>query len=61
MTSPSELAWQMGRPVRYGGEKGGVEERIRAMAAMAEEVLKPYYPPRKPASAATSPASRSAS
>ena len=28
-----ELAWQMGRPVRYGGEKGGVEERIRAMAA----------------------------
>ena len=20
-----ELAWQMGRPVRYGGEKGGVE------------------------------------
>ena len=28
-----ELAWQMGRPVRYGGEKGGVEERVRAMAA----------------------------
>ena len=26
-----ELAWQMGRPVRYGGEKGGVEERVRAM------------------------------
>ena len=22
-----ELAWQMGRPVRYGGEKSGVEER----------------------------------
>ena len=42
-----ELAWQMGRPVRYGGEKGGVEERIRAMAAMAEEALKPYYPPEK--------------
>src|SRR4051794_16947028 len=39
-----ELAWQMGRPIRYGGEKGGVEERIRAMAAMAEEVLRPYSP-----------------
>lgn len=36
-----ELAWQMGRPVRYGGEKGGVEERIRAMSALAEEALNP--------------------
>jgi acyl-CoA reductase-like NAD-dependent aldehyde dehydrogenase len=42
-----ELAWQMGRPVRYGGEKGGLEERVRAMAAFAEEALKPYYPPEK--------------
>ncbi len=42
-----ELAWQMGRPVRYGGEKGGVEERVRAMVAMAEEALKPYCPPEK--------------
>jgi acyl-CoA reductase-like NAD-dependent aldehyde dehydrogenase len=42
-----ELAWQMGRPVRYGGEKGAAEERIRAMAALAEEALKPYYPPAK--------------
>jgi acyl-CoA reductase-like NAD-dependent aldehyde dehydrogenase len=42
-----ELAWQMGRPVRYGGEKGGVEERIRAMVAMAEETLKPYMPAEK--------------
>jgi len=42
-----ELAWQMGRPVRYSGEKNGVEERIRAMAAMADEALKPYYPPEK--------------
>ena len=42
-----ELAWQMGRPVRYGGEKGGVEERIRAMAAMAEETLRPYIPEEK--------------
>ena len=43
----TELAWQMGRPVRYGGEKGGVEERTRAMAALAEEALAPYYPPEK--------------
>jgi acyl-CoA reductase-like NAD-dependent aldehyde dehydrogenase len=42
-----ELAWQMGRPVRYGGEKGALEERVRAMAALAEEALKPYYPPEK--------------
>ena len=42
-----ELAWQMGRPVRYGGEKGGVEERIRAMVVLAEEALKPYTPPAK--------------
>ena len=43
-----ELAWQMGRPVRYGGEKGSVEERTRTMVALAEEVLRPYYPPEKP-------------
>jgi acyl-CoA reductase-like NAD-dependent aldehyde dehydrogenase len=42
-----ELAWQMGRPVRYGGERGGVEERVRAMVAFAEEALKPYFPPAK--------------
>ena len=40
-----ELAWQMGRPVRYGGERAAAEERVRAMAALAEEALKPYYPP----------------
>jgi acyl-CoA reductase-like NAD-dependent aldehyde dehydrogenase len=44
----TELAWQMGRPVRYGGEKGGAEERIRATVALAEEALQPYYPPEKP-------------
>jgi acyl-CoA reductase-like NAD-dependent aldehyde dehydrogenase len=44
----TELAWQMGRPVRYGGEKGGAEERTRAMVALAEEALQPYYPPEKP-------------
>jgi acyl-CoA reductase-like NAD-dependent aldehyde dehydrogenase len=43
-----ELAWQMGRPVRYGGEKGSVEERTRAMVGLAEEALAPYYPPEKP-------------
>jgi acyl-CoA reductase-like NAD-dependent aldehyde dehydrogenase len=35
-----ELAWQMGRPVRYGGEKRGVEERARHMIAIAEESLR---------------------
>jgi acyl-CoA reductase-like NAD-dependent aldehyde dehydrogenase len=43
-----ELAWQMGRPVRYGGEKRAAEERVRAMAAMAEEALKPLVPPETP-------------
>jgi acyl-CoA reductase-like NAD-dependent aldehyde dehydrogenase len=43
-----ELAWQMGRPVRYGGEKGSVEERTRALVALAEEALRPYYPLTKP-------------
>ncbi|HET7715494.1 MAG TPA: aldehyde dehydrogenase family protein [Bauldia sp.] len=43
----TELAWQMGRPVRYGGEKGGVEERTRAMVALAEEALAAYVPPEK--------------
>ena len=36
-----ELAWQMGRPVRYGGEKRGVEERARHMIAIAEAALAP--------------------
>src|SRR5262245_9063208 len=44
----TELAWQMGRPVRYGGEKGGAEERIRAIVALAEKALQPYYPLEKP-------------
>ncbi len=42
-----ELAWQMGRPVRYGGEKRGVEERSRHMIAIAEESLKPSVRPDK--------------
>ena len=36
-----ELAWQMGRPVRYGGEFGGVRERAEYMAAIAAEALAP--------------------
>ncbi len=34
-----ELAWQMGRPVRYGGEFGGFHERASYMAGIAEEAL----------------------
>lgn len=34
-----ELAWQMGRPVRYGGEFGGVRERADYMAGIAAKVL----------------------
>jgi acyl-CoA reductase-like NAD-dependent aldehyde dehydrogenase len=36
-----EIAWQMGRPVRYGGEIGGVEERAYHMADIAETALAP--------------------
>ncbi len=36
-----ELAHMMGRPVRYGGEFGGVNERASHMAAIAREALKP--------------------
>ena len=34
-----ELAWSMGRPIRYGGEIGGVEERAYYMADIAPEAL----------------------
>ncbi len=34
-----ELAWQMGRPIRYGGEFGGVRERASYMAEIAPEAL----------------------
>jgi len=37
-----ELAHMMGRPVRYGGEFGGVEERASGMAAIATDALKPF-------------------
>jgi len=36
-----ELAWQMGRPVRYGGEYGGFKERADYMASIAESALAP--------------------
>lgn len=34
-----ELAHMMGRPVRYGGEFGGFEERTRHMAGIAQQAL----------------------
>ena len=37
----TELAWQMGRPVRYGGELGGVRERTAYMADIAGRSLAP--------------------
>ncbi len=40
-----ELAWQMGRPVRFGGgELRGVEERVRYIAGIAEDALAPFVP-----------------
>ncbi|MEX5729141.1 acyl-CoA reductase-like NAD-dependent aldehyde dehydrogenase [Rhodovulum iodosum] len=36
-----ELAHQMGRPVRYGGEYGGFDERLSYMADVAQEALAP--------------------
>lgn len=36
-----ELAWQMGRPVRYGGEYGGMHERANYMTSIAAEALAP--------------------
>lgn len=37
----TELAHQMGRPVRYGGEFGGFAERARYMADIAQTALAP--------------------
>ncbi len=34
-----ELAWQMGRPIRFGGEFGGFNERAEYMASIATEAL----------------------
>jgi acyl-CoA reductase-like NAD-dependent aldehyde dehydrogenase len=39
-----ELAWQMGRPVRYSGEFRSLEERVRYMVSIAERALEPLRP-----------------
>ncbi|SOB92505.1 aldehyde dehydrogenase family protein [Rhodobacter maris] len=36
-----ELAWQMGRPTRFGGEFGGVNDRTAYMSEIAEKSLAP--------------------
>ena len=36
-----ELAWQMGRPVRYGGEFKGFNERSNYVATIAADALAP--------------------
>jgi len=36
-----ELAWQMGRPVRYGGEFKGFNERSNYVASIAHDALSP--------------------
>ncbi|PDT54510.1 MULTISPECIES: aldehyde dehydrogenase family protein [Sinorhizobium] len=36
-----ELAWQMGRPVRYGGEFKGFNERSNYVASIAADALRP--------------------
>ncbi|GLK57303.1 acyl-CoA reductase-like NAD-dependent aldehyde dehydrogenase [Methylopila capsulata] len=43
-----ELALQMGRPVRYGGEMRGVEERVKHCVTIAEKALAPLVPEPKP-------------
>lgn len=40
-----ELAWQMGRPVRYGGELRSLTERVEAFTAMAEGALESIVHP----------------
>ncbi|MEM9761703.1 MAG: aldehyde dehydrogenase family protein [Pseudomonadota bacterium] len=40
-TLVTELAWQMGRPIRYGGEIGGIAERAGWMAENAAAALAP--------------------
>jgi acyl-CoA reductase-like NAD-dependent aldehyde dehydrogenase len=36
-----EIAWQMGRPTRYGGEFGGMNERSEYMLSIAQDALAP--------------------
>lgn len=42
-----ELALQMGRPVRYGGEFRSFEERVTYMVGIAEQALAPIVPEAK--------------
>ncbi len=43
-----ELAWQMGRPIRFGaGEVGGFEDRARHMIAIAPQALSDVVPDEK--------------
>lgn len=40
-----EIAWQMGRPVRYGGEWGPLKARIDFMSENGAKFLEPVIPP----------------
>ena len=40
-----ELAWQIGRPIRYGGEMVPFRERVEYALEIAEESLAPFLPP----------------
>ena len=44
-----ELAWQMGRPTRFGGEFGGVNDRTAYMSEIAAEALAPMVVEESPA------------
>ncbi len=56
-----ELAWQMGRPVRYGGEFKGFNERSNYVATIAADALAPLKVKARTSSSAISSASRMAS
>jgi acyl-CoA reductase-like NAD-dependent aldehyde dehydrogenase len=43
-----ELAMQMGRPVRYGGELRSLEERVRALVELSDDALAPLVPAARP-------------
>ena len=43
-----ELAMQMGRPVRYGGELRSFEERVRGLVELSDEALAPTIPTERP-------------
>jgi acyl-CoA reductase-like NAD-dependent aldehyde dehydrogenase len=43
-----ELAMQMGRPVRYGGELRSLEERVQTLVELSDEALAPTTPAARP-------------